>query len=131
MENLLYQILFQQRGDMSGDDDLLGMEEGEGRPRPEDDEERRMKPTSDDYEKDKMEKMEGEEDEGESLMIIGLIILFGLPIANAYFYGNELFRFRSLTNYYKAGLLGTSDNTNWWELANTIYLWGNFIIWIL
>jgi len=116
---------------MSGDDDLLGMEEGEGRPRPEDDEERRMKPTSDDYEKDKMEKMEGEEDEGESLMIIGLIILFGLPIANAYFYGNELFRFRSLTNYYKAGLLGTSDNTNWWELANTIYLWGNFIIWIL
>jgi len=79
-----------------------------------------------------MDKMEGDEDDGdENFMLIGIIIMSLLPVLNAYFYGNELFRFRTISNYYKAGLLGSNDNTNWWELANIIYLWGNFIIWIL
>ena len=74
------------------------------------------------------EKMD--DDDGE--MNMGLFIIMAalaMPLFNALFYGNQLFRFRTIKDFYKAGLLGNSGNTNWWELANTIYLWGSMIIW--
>jgi len=70
-----------------------------------------------------------DDDEDANMGLFIIIAALAMPLFNALFYGNELFRFRTIKDYYKAGLLGTTGNTNWWELANIIYLWGNMIIW--
>ena len=67
------------------------------------------------------------EDE-EDLMDMLAVALFFLAFGNAVYLSLEAFRFRSLSTYYEYGKLG-SNETNYWELGNTIYLYGGIVIW--
>jgi len=41
----------------------------------------------------------------------------------------ETLRYRTVSSYYDAGYLGNKASTNFWKLANDIFLWGGFGIW--
>ena len=70
------------------------------------------------------------EDEGEMMDMMLGVALFFLAFGNAVYLSLEAFRFRSLSTYYEYGKLG-SNETNYWELGNTIYLYGGIVIWSL
>jgi len=54
--------------------------------------------------------------------------LFMVALINSGYLSLEAFRFRSLSTYYENGKLGNKE-TNYWELANTLYLYSGILIW--
>jgi len=74
---------------------------------------------------------EDEEDQIDMLTVALFVLAFG----NAVYLSLEAFRFRSLSTYYERGYYatypGNERKTSFWEVGNTIYLYGGIVIWSL
>ena len=77
----------------------------------------------------------GMKEDEEDLMDMLTVALFFLAFGNAVYLSLEAFRFRSLSTYYERGYYatypGNERKTSFWEVGNTIYLYGGIVIWSL
>mmetsp|Transcript_43336 Transcript_43336/g.57368 ORF Transcript_43336/g.57368 Transcript_43336/m.57368 type:complete len:151 (+) Transcript_43336:96-548(+) len=74
---------------------------------------------------------ETEEERNQRIKVELVYLLFA--VGNAVSFGIEKWRYRSVPNYYFNGTLGLKEGsiTNFWELANSVFLTGAFFVWVL